>query len=244
MKVLDIKQSSAQDMELFRSQAQADLKRKGSSRCETAWADASTRCSTTSKTASSPPTSTRSRCSSNPCSPRTSSPQSSRTPLRKSRLIRSRTASSTPTATTHSKRGCRHRRCGTAGRYRVRGQIARSRHRKDPRGRPYTHRRGARRRRREHRKVQRQAIRETPRKAPSGKDARRHAVQAERKGDRHPLQPPRADRRGRPRTSTSCLPSSRKSNDTRQARAMQTANAPTFPPPSASAAGRPARGTC
>ena len=46
------------------------------------------------------------------------------------------------------------------------------------------------------------------------------------------------------RTSTSCLPSSRKSNDTRQARAMQTANAPTFPPPSASAAGRPARGTC
>ena len=29
MKVLDIKQSSAQDMELFRSQAQADLKKKG-----------------------------------------------------------------------------------------------------------------------------------------------------------------------------------------------------------------------
>lgn len=105
MKVLDIKQSSTQDMELFRSQAQADLKKKGFIEVRDGLGRRLDKVLDYLKTASSPPTSTRSRCSSNPCSPRTSSPQSSRTPPRRSRLIRSRTASSTPTATTHSKRG-------------------------------------------------------------------------------------------------------------------------------------------
>jgi len=104
MKVLDIKQSSAQDMELFRSQAQADLKKKGFIEVRDGLGRRLDKVLDYLKDCQLA-TYTRSRCSSNPCSPRTSSPQSSRTPLRRSRLIRSRTASSTPTATTHSKRG-------------------------------------------------------------------------------------------------------------------------------------------
>jgi len=76
-----------------------------------------------------------------------------------------------------------------------------------------------------------------------GKDTRRRAVQAEHNGDRCPLQPPHANRCGRrERLHPACQAAGRVAIRDRHAPRRQL-TPPTSPPPSVSAAGRLARGT-
>lgn len=104
MKVLDIKQSSAQDMELFRSQAQADLKKKGFIEVRDGLGRRLDKVLDYLKDCQLATYIHAFSLFLEPCSPRTSSPQSSRTPPRRSRPIRLRIASSTPSVTTPSRR--------------------------------------------------------------------------------------------------------------------------------------------
>ncbi len=106
MKVLDIKQSSAQDMELFRSQAQADLKKKGFIEVRDGLGRRLDKVLDYLKDCQLATYIHAFSLFLEPMLAQNFEPAKlADAAAMDSRLIRSRTASSTPTATTHSKRG-------------------------------------------------------------------------------------------------------------------------------------------